>query len=99
VVGVNQLLAIVTERCARGPMVLVVDDLQWADEATVLLWHRLSVATLQEPLLLVASSRPAIGRKDVTRLRMGIERRGGDIIDLAPLPESSMAGPRANMAS
>ena len=86
VVGVNQLLAIVEERCARGPLVLVVDDLQWADEATILLWHRLSVATLQEPLLLIGSSRPPVGRKDVARLRMGIERRGGDIIDLSPLP-------------
>jgi predicted ATPase len=65
-------------------MVLVVDDLQWADEATILLWHRLSVATLQQPLLLIASSRPPVGRKDVARLRAGIERRGGDIIDLAP---------------
>ncbi len=97
VVGVNQLLAIVAERCSRGPMVLVVDDLQWADEATILLWHRLSVATLQEPLLLIASSRPPTGRKDVTRLRMGIERRGGDLIDLTPLPE--LAGSGANMAS
>lgn len=98
VVGVNQLLAIVAERCARGPMVLVVDDLQWADEATILLWHRLSVATLQEPLLLIASSRPAIGRKDVTRLRMGIQRRGGDLIDLAPLPGMAHPGTDVNMA-
>jgi DNA-binding SARP family transcriptional activator len=92
VVGVNQLLAIVEERCARGPMVLVVDDLHWADEATILLWHRLSVATLQQPLLLIASSRPPVGRKDVARLRMGIERRGGDIIDLAPMPEMGVTG-------
>jgi hypothetical protein len=101
VVGVNQLLAIVEERCARGPMVLVVDDLQWADEATILLWHRLSVATLQQPLLLIASSRPALGRKDVARLRVGIERRGGDLIDLAPfLGQPGIAGgARTNLAS
>ncbi|HEX4222169.1 MAG TPA: BTAD domain-containing putative transcriptional regulator [Pseudonocardiaceae bacterium] len=99
VVGVNQLLAIVEERCARGPMVLVVDDLQWADEATILLWHRLSVATMQQPLLLIASSRPALGRKDVARLRMGIERRGGDVIDLAPFPGMKATGVRTNLAS
>jgi DNA-binding SARP family transcriptional activator len=90
VVGVNQLLAIVEQRCAKSPMVLVVDDLQLADEATILLWHRLSVATLQLPLLLVAGTRPAQGRKDVARLRLGIQRRGGDIIDLPPLPATSI---------
>jgi hypothetical protein len=108
VVGVNQLLAIVEERCARGPTVLVVDDLQWADEATILLWHRLSVVTLQEPLLLIASSRPAQGRKDVSRLRMGIQRRGGDLIDLEPpagmnepdagLNGAALNGARVNLA-
>jgi hypothetical protein len=90
VVGVNQLLAIVEQRCAKSPMVLVVDDLQWADEATILLWHRLSVATLQLPLLLVAGARPTQGRNDVARLRLGIEQRDGDIIDLSPLPADNI---------
>ncbi len=70
-------------------MLLVVDDLHRADEATILLWHRLSVASLQLPLLLVAGARPAQGRTDLARLRLGIQRCGGDIIDLAPLPASA----------
>ncbi|HEX3780208.1 MAG TPA: BTAD domain-containing putative transcriptional regulator [Pseudonocardiaceae bacterium] len=90
VVGVNQLLSIVETRCAKNPMVLVVDDLQWADEATIMLWHRLSVATRQLPLLLVAGSRPAKGRGDIARLRAGIQRRGGNIIDLTPLPTDNI---------
>jgi predicted ATPase len=88
----HEIFATVLAALGERPHVLVVDDLHWADEATILLWHRLSVATLQQPLLLIASSRPPVGRKDVARLRMGIERRGGDIIDLAPMPEMGVTG-------
>jgi DNA-binding SARP family transcriptional activator len=88
----NSLRDFVGRVASAAPLLLVVDDLHWADEATILLWHRLSVATLQEPLLLIASSRPPVGRKDVARLRMGIERRGGDIIDLTPMPEMGVTG-------
>ncbi|MEV5542371.1 hypothetical protein AB0L13_36675 [Saccharopolyspora shandongensis] len=45
--------------CATSPLILVIDDLQWADEAIVLVWHRLCAATSQLPLLLVAARTPA----------------------------------------
>ena len=38
----EQLLALVTEQCATRPTILVVDDLQWADPASVTLWGRLA---------------------------------------------------------
>jgi predicted ATPase len=38
----EQLLALIDDLCAAGPTVLVVDDLQWADEATVALCGRLA---------------------------------------------------------
>ena len=55
---VEQLLAIVTEQCATIPTVLVVDDLQWADPASVTLWERLARSVRQVPLLLVGMMRP-----------------------------------------
>ena len=36
----EQLLALVTEQCEVQPTILVIDDLQWADQASVALWGR-----------------------------------------------------------
>jgi predicted ATPase len=57
----EQLLALVTEQCAAGPVVLVVDDLQWADPASLALWGRLARSARQLPLLLIGMTRPADG--------------------------------------
>ncbi|MFD9963445.1 BTAD domain-containing putative transcriptional regulator [Amycolatopsis sp. NPDC058986] len=84
-VTVGRLLSLVDELCARGPLVLVVDDMQWADEASVLLWHRLTAATRQLPLLLVAAARPVPRSAQIVRLRQAIEARGGTIVELVPL--------------
>ncbi|MFE0026366.1 BTAD domain-containing putative transcriptional regulator [Amycolatopsis sp. NPDC059021] len=82
---VGRLLALIDELCARGPLVLVVDDMQWADEASVLLWHRLTAATRQLPLLLIAAARPVPRTPQLVRLRQAVEARGGIVLDLLPL--------------
>jgi DNA-binding SARP family transcriptional activator/DNA-binding CsgD family transcriptional regulator len=83
--AVDRLLALVDELCADSPHVLVVDDLQWADEASVLVWHRLCAATRQLPLLLVAATRPAPDRAELAQLRRGVRSRDGVVLDLLPL--------------
>jgi len=72
----EQLLALVTEQCAVRPVVLVIDDLQWADPASVTLWARLARSTRQVPLLLVGMMRPPL-REDLLALRrvVGDQRR------------------------
>ena len=50
-------------------MVLVVDDLQWADQASVTLWERLSRSARHLPLLLVGMMRPVPQREDLLALR------------------------------
>ncbi|GAA3458557.1 BTAD domain-containing putative transcriptional regulator [Saccharothrix longispora] len=83
--AVDRLLALVDRTCARSPLVLVVDDLQWADDASVVLWHRLAAVTHQLPLLLVAALRPDPGRPELARVRRGVEARRGHVAALGPL--------------
>ena len=68
----EQLLALVTEQCASQPTILVVDDLQWADPASVTLWGRLARSARQVPLLLVGMMRPVPLREDLLALRRGV---------------------------
>ncbi len=65
----EQLLALVDELCATLPMVLVVDDLQWADHASVTVWERLSRSARHLPLLLIGMMRPVPQREDLLALR------------------------------
>jgi tetratricopeptide (TPR) repeat protein len=65
----EQLLALVAEQCAVRPTILVVDDLQWADQASVALWGRLARTAQRVPLLLVGMMRPVPQRDDLLALR------------------------------
>jgi DNA-binding CsgD family transcriptional regulator len=70
----EQLLALVAEQCAVRPTILVIDDLQWADQASIALWGRLARSARQVPLLLIGMMRPVPQRDDVLALR----RAAGD---------------------
>ena len=65
----EQLLALVAEQCAVRPTILVIDDLQWADQASITLWGRLARLARQLPLLLVGMMRPVPQRDDLLALR------------------------------
>ncbi len=65
----EQLPALVEELCQAGPVVLVVDELQWADRTTVAVWSRLARSVRQLPLLLVGVQRPVPRRDDLRALR------------------------------
>src|SRR4029077_3534324 len=65
----EQLLALIAEESAVRPVVLVIDDLQWADPASVTLWGRLARTARQAPLLLIGIARPVPHRDDLLALR------------------------------
>jgi DNA-binding CsgD family transcriptional regulator len=68
----EQLIALSTDECAARPVVIVIDDLHWADPASVKLWARLARTAGQVPLLLVGIMRPAPHREDLLALRRAV---------------------------
>jgi tetratricopeptide (TPR) repeat protein len=74
----EQLLALIAEECAAQPTILVVDDLQWADRASIGLLARVAGSARQLPLLLVGIMRPVPQRDDLLALR----RTAGDAVRL-----------------
>jgi DNA-binding CsgD family transcriptional regulator len=91
VTGIEVLLSLVDELCVAAPTVLVVDDLQWADDASLIVWHQLAASIDQLRLLLVATCWPSPRRAEVQQVRGSAVRRGGQLITLGPLPESDVA--------
>jgi DNA-binding CsgD family transcriptional regulator len=88
----ERLTAEVERACAEAPVVLVAEDLQWADEASLLMWERLAQAVAQLPLLLAGTYRPVLAREEAGRLRRGLLKSGGTVISLGPLPPEHLPG-------
>src|SRR5437667_8229026 len=86
----ERLLALVDELCIAAPTALVVDDMQWADEASITLWHRLALAVDQLPLLLVGACRAVPRRREIEDLRAWVAGGHGDVIVLDPLAEADV---------
>jgi DNA-binding CsgD family transcriptional regulator/tetratricopeptide (TPR) repeat protein len=85
----EQLLALIAEQCAAQPTILVVDDLQWADQASVTLWARLARSAHQMPLLLAGMMRPVPQREDLLTLRRAAGE--GARLQLTRLPDEAVA--------
>jgi DNA-binding CsgD family transcriptional regulator len=86
--GVEQVLALVHELCASSPTMLVVDELQWADPATLTVWERLARSVNQLPLLVVGMMRPVPQRDTVAALRRTVGPAG--LLRLGPLSEPAV---------
>ncbi|GAA3571471.1 BTAD domain-containing putative transcriptional regulator [Amycolatopsis ultiminotia] len=84
------LLGLVRELCADEPLVLVVDDLQWADEHTLRVWRHLSRETRSLPLLLVGACRPIPRPPALDALRAELAADGASMLPLGPLPDAAI---------
>jgi DNA-binding CsgD family transcriptional regulator len=87
----ERMLDLVDQECAAGPVLLAAEDLQWADEPSLLLWGRLARAVDQIPLLLIGTARPLPQRARLGQLRELAAGAGGSIIDLRPLDAGATA--------
>src|ERR1700761_2330399 len=77
-------MALITEQCSVRPTIVVVDDLQWADKASIGLWGRLARSARRVPLLVIGMMRPVPQRDELLTLRRTAE-------DTAPLQLTGLA--------
>ena len=93
----EQYVTMLKQMSSRQPLLLVVDDLHWADEASVALLFHLSRRIGQSRILIVAGYRPdevaAAGgprRTALAKVLAEIQRYAGDVtvdLDAASLPD------------
>ncbi|BCJ52694.1 hypothetical protein Asp14428_41690 [Actinoplanes sp. NBRC 14428] len=55
---VDRAVALLRQAAEQAPLILVADDLQWADAGTLRVWAALHRVTAELPLLLIAAARP-----------------------------------------
>jgi DNA-binding CsgD family transcriptional regulator len=90
VIGIEVLVTLVDELCAAAPTVIVLDDMQWADDASLIVWHQLAASIDQLRLLLIGTCRPTPRRAEVRELRAAVVRRGGAVVTLGPLTDTDV---------
>ncbi len=90
----ERLTAWLEELSAVSPVVLVFDDLHWADDASLRLWHRLARSARQMPLLVLGAMRPGYGRDELAALRRRVgesQAAGrGVLVELGALPPAAV---------
>src|SRR5947207_7036313 len=86
------ILDLVEQWCAAGPVALLLDDLQWADQASLSVLHRLSGTAGQFPLLLLVAHRPVPRDEHLESLLHSMQQRGSASIRLQPLDPAAVAG-------
>ncbi len=79
------LRTVLERRLAQGPLVLVVEDLQWADAASIEGLHTLSDWLCDRPLLVVLSGRPPF-----SPAALDFGRTGHTVVRLAPLTDGAI---------
>ncbi|MFJ9845083.1 ATP-binding protein [Kitasatospora sp. NPDC101155] len=87
----ERLFQVVEQQCASSPVLVVVDDLHRADEASATLWLRLARQAEQFPLMVAASVTPGTGAGTEALVLHTLQRGGGLVMDLEPLapPEAA----------
>ncbi|GAA1264508.1 helix-turn-helix transcriptional regulator [Planotetraspora silvatica] len=88
----DEIQARLEERVAHGPLLITLDDLQWADTTTLLALRSLIPELASYPLVWILSRTTGIGDSDVDKLYEVLERDGATRILLEALSEQAVAG-------
>ena len=81
--------SLVSRLVAAGPLVLVLEDLHWADPTSLRLTLELASLTAGRRLLILATTRPDAGPEVASVEGIAASSQPGRRISLTPLPESA----------
>src|SRR3954471_15289192 len=87
---VHALTESIVRGCDRRPTILALDDLQWADPATLLVLARLVRRSTQLSLLLVLTVRPYPRPKPLESMLRSLRELGHDRLSLGPLDDGDV---------
>ena len=88
---IERLRGRLEEFAAAGPVLVTLDDLQWADPVTVLALRLLPGELMSYGLAWLLARRPGAGDPAVSRLGKTLQRAGAARLELAPIDASAVA--------
>jgi DNA-binding SARP family transcriptional activator len=84
------IIELVGKLCHERSLALVLDDIQWADPASLEVWRRLASECAKSPLLLIGVGRRMPGKHRLNELRSELAANGTSIHVLNPLAEEEV---------
>ena len=88
---VERITDLVEERALSAPLLIAIEDLHWADPATLLVLHRLAVIAAALPLVLLGTLRPLPRSQQLSHVIERFESEGARVIELRRLSEQQVA--------
>jgi len=88
---VHDLLAAISAAASQQPLAIILDDIQWADNATLLAIRSLSVNLATSPVLWVLAARTGAGGPAVREALTLLERDGASFLRLTGVTQSAAA--------
>jgi DNA-binding CsgD family transcriptional regulator len=87
---VEAVVDLVEQLCAGGPVLLVLEDLHWADPATLTCLSRLARGAPQLPLLVVVTARPLPRTPELAAVLDLLVERGAHRLPIGPLADPDL---------
>ena len=88
----RDLESLLEQAALEGPIMIAIDDLQWADTGTAAALRTLPTRLSGLPIAWVFALRPATGSTPVTRALDGLRRSGASTVSLGPLDAEAIHG-------